>query len=343
MRVGLEATVALAHRFTGVQRYVLELSRALLALGNEELHCWLLLRVADYRKRRLLPPMPWPIRWYWSGVRRFDVIHGLDVRLPRVRAGVPQIATIHDLSPFSLPNFSSERTRRNMLDRYHYAARHAERIVAISNATKLDFASYLSFPPERIDVVYHGLSPAFEGEIGVGSIPGPRAGAPYFVAFGGNPRKNLPRTIRALAASSRHDAELRVVGAPDSDCLQALSETKLEARVRFESNLDEPGMVSLYKGSSGLLYPSLLEGFGLPILEGMASGIPVLTSFGGGGEEIARGHAILVEPLSIDSIAAGIDRLSAVTESHLEAAARHARTFTWRHAAEQTLAVYRSV
>ena len=93
----------------------------------------------------------------------------------------------------------------------------------------------------------------------------------------------------------------------------------------------------------GLLYPSLLEGFGLPILEAMACRTPVLTSARAGTEEIAGGHAILVEPEQPEAIAEGIDRLAGVSQDSLVAAARYARTFTWKRTAEQTLAVYRSI
>jgi glycosyltransferase involved in cell wall biosynthesis len=109
------------------------------------------------------------------------------------------------------------------------------------------------------------------------------------------------------------------------------------------ADLDESGIADLYEGSLGLVYPSLLEGFGLPILEAMACTTPVLTSARAGTEEIAGGHAVLVEPEAPEAIAAGIDRLVSVTKDSLASAASYARTFTWKRTAEQTLAVYRSI
>jgi alpha-1,3-rhamnosyl/mannosyltransferase len=344
MHVGLEATVALAHSFTGAQRYVLELSHGLAALDAPDLRCSLLLRLTSFRKRRLLPASPWPNRWYYSGpwpaVPRCDVLHGLNVRLPHTGGRAARVATIHDLSPFSLPNYGSERTLQRLREGYRYAAARADRIIAISAATKADFVHYLGFPAERIDVVHHGVSATFLAPAEPGTAPArePR----YFVAFGGTPRKNLPRVIRALAVSNARGLQLRIVGPIDGDVAQAITETRLASRVQQEQNLNEPQLRGLYARSSGLLYPSLLEGFGLPILEAMASGVPVLTSVSGGTEEIAHGHAVLAEPESIESLAAGIDRLRDVGADSLAAAARYARTFSWRRTAEQTLAVYRA-
>jgi glycosyltransferase involved in cell wall biosynthesis len=98
----------------------------------------------------------------------------------------------------------------------------------------------------------------------------------------------------------------------------------------------------LYGEAAGLLFPSLVEGFGLPIVEAMACGTPVLTSSRGGCAEIAGGHATLVDPESIDAIAEGIDRLPATTGESRRDAARYASGFTWRRTAQQTLAVYRA-
>jgi glycosyltransferase involved in cell wall biosynthesis len=349
MRVALEATVALARRFTGVQRYILDLSRALAALHVEGLECRVLLRFADFRKRGLKPDFPWPVRWYcsgpWPAVPRCDVLHGLGVRLPRTPQRVTRISTFHDMSPLSLPHYGSQRSLRNTLRRFAHAVRCADRIIAVSQATKADFLHYYDYPEQQVDVVHLGVSPAFLGA-GAAAPEEPRSAArdnpPYFVAFGGNPRKNLTRIIRAFGhCSLAHEAQLRVVGALDASDREAWQQTGLKDQLRLEPNVDDEAMARLYRESSGLLYPSLIEGFGLPILEAMACRVPVLTSARPGTAEIAGGHAILVDPESDEAIAAGIERLPQVGSDVLRAAARYAGTFTWRRTAEQTLAAYR--
>jgi glycosyltransferase involved in cell wall biosynthesis len=346
MRVGLEATVLLAHRFTGVPRYICELARAFAALNVEGLRCSLLLRLRDFQKRHLKPDLPLPVRWYlsgpWPAVPRCDVLHGLGVRLPQTSGRARRVATIHDMSPFMLPNYGSERALRNSQRHYELAARHADRIIAVSASTKADFLDFFDVPEDRVAVVHLGVSSAF---LSAGSSvsrgdPGP----PYFVAFGGNPRKNLVTLIRAFGQSrARSSALLRIVGSLDADAERALRESHLENQVRMEPELGDEELAQLYRGAAGVLYASLQEGFGLPILEAMACGTPVLTSARSSMIEIAGGHAVLVDPESVEAVADGIDRLAAPPAQRLAAAAAHARRFTWRRTAEQTLAVYRAI
>ena len=347
MRVALEATGSLAHRFTGLQRYILELARALAELGAADLQCQMLLPAANFRKRKLAPVFPWPVRWYcsgpWPAMPLCDVLHGVSLRLPRTPHRTARVSTFFDLSPLSLPRYGSERSLRKTLQRFQHAASHADRVIAISHATRADFLHYYDYPEQNVVVTHLGVSPVFLSRTMTATRP-KSALRPYFVAFGGNPRKNLSRVILGLGLSALRDtADLRVLGALDAEDREAVRQSRLEDRVHDAGNLDEAGIAELYAGSAGLLFPSLLEGFGLPILEAMACGAPVLTSARAGTEEIAGGHAILVEPEAPESIAAGIDRLAAVSPETLASAVSYARTFTWKRTAEQTLAVYRSV
>ena len=347
MRVGLEVTASLARRFTGLPRYTLELARALAGLGREDLSCRMLLHIGDYRKRHLRLDYPWPVRWYCSGVwpmlPRCDLLHGLGVRLPKTLGRVARVSTFHDLSPLTLPRYGSARTLRNTLRRYEHAVRVTDRIIAVSATTKADLLHYYDYPEDRVHVVHHGVSAAFLATAD-GSEPRARSGhAPYFVAFCGNPRKNLARTIEALGRSTVRDTvELRVVGSPSAEERDALRAARLEERTRFFVPRDDVAMAEAYRGAAGLLFPSLVEGFGIPILEAMCCGIPVLTSALSAMAEIAGAHAVLVEPASVESVADGIERLGSVAPRALRDAEAYARTFTWRRAAEKTVAVYRA-
>ena len=346
--VGLEATATLAHRFTGVPRYALELSRALAALGAPDLRCRMLFRLASFRKRELMAAYPWPTRWYasgpWPAMPRCDVVHALATRLPHRTGRAARVSTLHDLSPFMLPNYGSDRGLRNSQQSYRDAAT-ADRLIAVSQATKDDYLRLFPIAAERIDVIHHGLPDVF---FAPRSARQPRASAapPYLVVFGGNPRKNLARTIEAFAISaSRKHLQLRVVGTPDPASAAALRASGGADSVRLVQIDDDAAMVDLYRGSVGLVFASLQEGFGFPLLEAMASSVPVLTSARPGTAEIAGGHATLVDPESVESIAAGIDRLpgAGADEHALAAAAAYARTFTWRRCAERTLDVDRAV
>jgi glycosyltransferase involved in cell wall biosynthesis len=347
MRVGLEATAALERRFTGLPRYSFELARALADLGDEDLSCRILLRVADYRRRRFKLDYAWPVRWYcygmWPMFPRCDVVHGLGVRVPQAVGRAARVSTFHDMSPVSLPRYGSERSHRNTLRRYAHAVGVADRIIAVSAATKADLLRYYDYPEHRVHVVHHGVSAAFLAVAEHGVKPMGSGRAPYFVAFCGNPRKNLQRTIEAFGRSRLCDtASLHIIGSPSNEEREALRAARLEERARFSVPLDDETMVDVYRGASGLLFPSLIEGFGIPILEAMCCGIPVLTSVLSGTAETAGSHAVLVEPTSLESIGDGIDRLCFIAPQALRDAQTYARTFTWRRTAEQTAAVYRA-
>lgn len=348
MRVALECSTALAHRLTGIQRYVIELVRALAALDEPDLGGRVLLRLGAYRKRRLKPALPWPTRWYasgpWPAVPLCDIVHALDMRLPRTPSRMARICTLHDVFALTLPRYGSKRNVRNTIKHYRYAVRRADRIIAVSEAARQEFIALFDYAPDRISVVHHGLSADFLAAAGAQAPPRAAPARRSYLAFGGTPRKNLDRILAAFAtAEAARDAVLEVVGPPAPASLDAVRRLGLGERVRFLGDVDDRSLAALYGAAAGLLFPSLQEGFGIPILEAMACGAPVLTSEISAMPEVAGGHAVLVDPASVDAIADGIDRLAAVTPAERAAAAAYAATFTWERAARKTLDVYRSV
>jgi glycosyltransferase involved in cell wall biosynthesis len=192
-------------------------------------------------------------------------------------------------------------------------------VVAVSEFTADEVESLVGVPRERIRVVPNGVDPVFAPD-------GPRAEGDYVLAVGTlEPRKNLARTIEA---SARAGVELRVAGARGWGGVEARG-----AHVTWLGHVGDDELARQYRGARCVVYASLYEGFGIPVLEAMACGAAVVTSRGGATEEVAGGHATLVDPLDVDSIAAGI----------LAAEARgveHARSFTWDETARRTAAVY---
>jgi glycosyltransferase involved in cell wall biosynthesis len=175
---------------------------------------------------------------------------------------------------------------------------------------------------ERIRVIPHGVDEPFAPE-------GPAADGEYVLAVGTvEPRKNIPRLAKA---ARRANVELRVAGAPGWG----------DVAVPSLGFVDDAELASLYRGAACLAYPSLYEGFGLPVLEAMACGTPVVTSIGSAAAQLADGAAVLVDPLDVEAIAAGIEEAVRRRDELRAAGIERARAFTWPAAARATVEVYR--
>jgi len=200
-------------------------------------------------------------------------------------------------------------------------------IVAVSEFTASELEELLRLPRERIRVVPNAVDPVFTPD-------GPRAGGDYVLSVGTlEPRKNLARTIEATRALG---LELNVVGARGWGGVAAGG-----TGVRWLGEIPDDELASLYRGALCVAYPSLYEGFGIPVVEAMACGTPVVTSAGGATEEVAGGAAVLVDPLDTAGIASGIEEAIARREELRRLGLERAHAFSWDESARRTLDVYR--
>jgi glycosyltransferase involved in cell wall biosynthesis len=266
--------------------------------------------------------------WYPVGLprraRRLDVLHCTTFRGP-ARSRVPTVLTVHDLAilraPAAFPRWHRLYGRAGL----GTVVRAADAVVAVSQFTKDELVSLTGVPPERVSVVPNGVDSVFAQE-------GPAAEGDYVLAVATlEPRKNLGRVVEGARLAG---VELRVVGARGWGGVHVPG---------WVGEIPDSELAALYRGARCVVYASLYEGFGLPVLEAMASGTPVVTSRGTATEEIAGGAAVLADPLDPSSIADGIVEAQARRAELVPLGLARAREFTWGRAADAVEALWKEL
>jgi glycosyltransferase involved in cell wall biosynthesis len=290
-----------------------------------------------------LPAHSQPLRMAWSLPRLLRRVRPALTHFQHVIApGSPSrtVVTIHDLSFERDPTLMGARDRfffRTMVPR---SARRADRVLAVSELTKRDLIEHYHVDERKIVVTPNGIDPAFTPE-------GPSAdGTPYLLFVGALQRRKDP--LVAIEALSLIAGELRLVlagpnkGAED-EARDAVTRLGLNGRVEFAGHVEKAELAALYRGAQALVLPSRYEGFGLPVVEAMASGTPVVATSAGAIPEVAGDAAILVEPRDPAALAGGIERALADRERLVGAGLERARRYSWTETARRTLAVYREL
>ncbi|MCK4471392.1 MAG: glycosyltransferase family 4 protein [Anaerolineae bacterium] len=290
---------------------------------------------------------PWTLRRIGA-----HLVHGPAFVGPLL-APCPVVITIHDLSFIRFPTLFRPANRLYLTVLTRLSARRARRLIAVSAHTAAETTRLLGVPSERIDVVYHGVDPAFHplpaDEV---TVFRQRRGLPErFVLCVGTlePRKNQTRLVEAFARI--HDGQVKLVLVGGKGWLYDELFTRVEA-LGLSKEIIFPGYVMndelplWYNAATILAYPSLYEGFGMPVLEAQACGTPVLTSNVSSLPEAAGDAASMVDPYDVEALAAELDRL--LTDKPLRHELRkrglaHASQFTWPLMAQETADVYRRV
>jgi glycosyltransferase involved in cell wall biosynthesis len=356
---------------TGIEIYMEQLLIALAATGQVRIGAltWAPLGMERPGLRELLPSrrpefppgalgglraMLWKT-WFdqWRCLRavapaRGILYHGMDGFLPHaLRRRDRCVVTVHDLGWQVHPELYPRKLRVMYGALFPWVLRRADRIIAVSRYTADDLIRRAGVPAGRIEVIHHGLDPAFVHPGGEPEAP-PAGETPYCLAVGGiSPRKNTRRLIEAFVrwrarGGHREAYTLRITGT-SLEPLAGGDGTRIPEGVEVLGYVDKAELGRLYAGAAVFLYPSIYEGFGLPIIEAMACGAPVVTSSTASAPEVAGGAAILVDPLAVESIEAGLEQATRPEQAQrLRALGRErARQFRWSTAAQRTLEVYR--
>jgi glycosyltransferase involved in cell wall biosynthesis len=365
MLIGIDASRTVVAQRTGTERYALEITRALVDAAPDDRFILyfnrpppdgLLPRTARVRWRVIPAPRLWTVaRLSLEMLHRppdvlFVPAHSLPPRLPRA-----SVATIHDLGYLHFPaEHGAKRWLRHLANRW--SARRASQVIAVSAATRDDLVHHYGVRSERISVVHHGVDPSFrptDSTLVATVRQRYDLECPYFVFIGTlQPRKNYERLLAAFRRFAEGDPakhRLALVGATgwQSDRLDRVLDAPsgpARERIRRLGSVPDADLPALLSGAVALVFPSLYEGFGLPALEAMACGAPVLASNTSSFPEVVGEAGLLVDPLSVTAIAQGLTRLATDTLLRDQLRRRgleRAATYTWDRAAHQTLEVLR--
>ena len=341
MRIALDATYSLGDTLSGVGVYSLQMVNGLAALQPDVSWDWF------YRSQRYWraalhghrPPNA-TCRFLadsW-GSRSATVFHGLNQRLPRRRFR-RQVATFHDLFVLS-GDYSTPEFRARFATQARDAAAGADLIVAVSAFTGGQVEALLNVPASRIRVIPHGVLPR--------SIPDLAREKVVLCVGAIQRRKNQARLVRAFAAMPS-DWTLVLAGSlgfGSEETLQQVEASPYRDRIRIAGYLQEGEIAAWYARAGIFAFPSLDEGFGMPVLEAMAAGVPVITSNRSALPEVAGGAALMVDAESEADIADALELLARDDTRRVEMARlgrAHAAGFTWEAAVQATAAVYREL
>jgi glycosyltransferase involved in cell wall biosynthesis/ubiquinone/menaquinone biosynthesis C-methylase UbiE len=285
-----------------------------------------------------------------------DVIHSPFFNAPKEHHGA-LVVTIHDLSFLLQPQFHTEANRLHCLQGTLNAALYADRIIAVSQQTKKDLMDYFAIPEERIRVIHEAPRRLYAPERNVEIIRGvlERFGIFHnFILFVGSlePRKNLKTLLQAYATyATRHAGEELLVvaggqGWLNDDLPRIAAELEIAERVKFLGYVSEMDLRVLYSAAKLFVYPSIYEGFGLPPLEAMACGAPVITSNTSALPEVVGDAALLIDPHHSEALCQAMQMVLRDDGLRLrmrQQSLARAALFSWERTAEETLAVYQEV
>lgn len=356
--IGIDASrVAVKHK-TGTETYTFQLLWAIAKIAPpEQFELYLNAKEPPAGLPSIGTPICMPFPRFWTHVRLsaemvrrrpsllFVPAHVAPLIHPRT------VVTIHDLGYLVHPESHPAQNRRMLDLSTRWSARTATRLIAISETTKADLVRFYGVPPDRVDVVPHGVSesmkPAPEDEIARVrhelNLPGR-----YILALGTvQPRKNYGRLAEAVSRLRSQGEEVTLVIAGKRGWMAREVESEIAtagAPVRLLGYVDDSDLPALYSGAAVYGQPSLYEGFGMPLLEAMACGVPVVAAGRSSLPEVGGDAALYVDPFDPAAIAAGLARVLASENLRRDMAARgkiRAASFTWERTARETLDVFR--
>lgn len=364
MRIGIDARLVY-YSLAGIGQYIINLVRGLAQVSDEEEFLLLqsrkdkdkIVEGTNFLHHSLWTPCHH--RWeQWTlpleiAPLRLDLLHSPDF-IPPFRRNYKSIITIHDLAFLLYPHLLTPESAR-YYGQIDQAVRHTDHIIAVSEATKGDAIRLLGVPQDKITIIYEAANPIYRPSQGSDSTVEREYGlSSPFILFVGTiePRKNLPTLLRAyrrLLDQYKPSVKLVVVGEKGwlyEQVFLLLEELHLQEEVLFLGRVPAEGLLHLYNAAKILVHPALYEGFGLPPLEAMACGTPIVVANVSSLPEVVGDAALLVDPQDEEAWTVAIWRLlsdDSLRADLREKGLKRAELFSWEKAAHETLSLYRSL
>jgi glycosyltransferase involved in cell wall biosynthesis len=357
MRIGIDARLTYYTR-GGISNYIRQIVKHIPPLDPNNdyfiLHSWKAKENLGANRINCFTPAHHRLERLAFGVemipRGLDLLHSPDFIPPR--GAFKKVITIHDLAFLHYPEFLTPDSRRYYHDQIRDAASRADAIITVSESARANVLDLLNVPAERIKTIYEAPDPKFrplpKEDVEAATA---RLGIPNrYLLFVGTfePRKNVDGLIRAYATIK--DAPPLVIAGNKGwlfeETFKLVHDLKLESRVHFIQDVSPDDMASLYNAARALVLPSHYEGFGFPVLEAFACGVPVIISNRASLPELGSGSALICDPDDLDSIAYTIQQAlsdSKLRESLIEKGFKRVKDFSWEKCASETLEVYRKV
>ena len=366
MRIGIDARMTY-YRRAGISQYTLQLIEGLARCDTKDEFVILqsrksrepILERPNFSTRRLYTPSHHRLEQFSLPLEishlRLDVLHSTDF-IPPFRRNCRSVITVHDLVFLMYPDLLTKDAAR-YYGQIDQAVRHTDAIIAVSQATKMDVMRLLGVAENRITVIYESASPIFrplnKGEVTerIRSRFGVEDDFLLFVSTI-EPRKNVPNLLRAfrLLLDNYHPkAKLLLAGEKgwlSEEAFELADELGLGEDALFLGRVSTEELLWLYNGARALVAPSLYEGFGLPPLEAMACGTPVVTSNLSALPEVVGDAGVLVDPRDVDALAVALWRILSdeqLRASLIDKGFKRAAVFSWDKAAQETLSLYHSL
>ncbi|MBN1169181.1 glycosyltransferase family 4 protein [Candidatus Woesebacteria bacterium] len=358
MKIGIDISQIVYD--TGVSVYTKSLIRALSKIDNKneyKLFAGSLRRKSDVEnflrsiknknfKALVYPLPPTFFNFLWNKIHIYsienfigelDVFHSSDWTQPPTSA--KSITTVHDLTPIFYPEWSYKKIIDAHKSRLDWVKKEVDTIIVPTNATKIDLRS-LGFERKNITVIPEAVEPIFKpaSSIEIEKIKEKYNIEDFILCVGVSPRKNIKRCIKVFNKVKKNYPKLKLIVIGQFH--EKISKVK---DVIFTGHVEKKEMPVLYSGAECLLYPSLYEGFGLPILEAMACQTPVVTSDRSSMKEVAGDAAILVDADSVDDIKKGLIKALMEKSNWIKKGKKRVKDFSWEKTAKLTFAEYQKL